>query len=89
MWKDGQLAGGLYGIAMGALFAGESMFHRATGASKVAFASCADRLRERGFEIFDVQVLTPHLKMLGCVEIARDEYRARVAEAILKPARFE
>src|SRR2546423_15147513 len=89
VWKDGQLAGGLYGIAMGALFAGESMFHRATGASKVAFASCADRLRERGFEIFDVQVLTPHLKMLGCVQIPRDEYRAKVAAAIGKAARFE
>lgn len=88
VWQDGQLAGGLYGIAMGALFAGESMFHRETGASKVAFASCADRLRERGFEIFDVQVLTPHLAMLGCVEIPRADYRARVASAILKQARF-
>src|SRR3954469_25823034 len=88
VWKDGQLTGGLYGIAMGTLFAGESMFHRATGASKVAFASCADRLRERGFLIFDVQVLTPHLEMLGCVQIARDQYRARVAEAIRGSARF-
>ena len=89
VWEGSELAGGLYGIAMGALFAGESMFHRATGASKVAFASCADRLRERGFETFDVQVLTDHLEMLGCVEIPRDEYRARVASAILKSARFD
>lgn len=89
VWEGGELAGGLYGLAMGALFAGESMFHRATGASKVAFASCADRLRERGFEIFDVQVLTDHLEMLGCVEVNRDEYRARVASAILKSARFD
>ena len=56
VWDKDRLAGGLYGIAMGSLFAGESMFHRVTGASKVAFASCAGRLRERSFEIFDVQV---------------------------------
>ena len=89
VWEGSDLAGGLYGIAMGALFAGESMFHRKTGASKVAFASCAARLRERGFEIFDVQVLTDHLKSLGCVEVPRDDYRARVASAILKSARFD
>ncbi len=89
VWNGERLAGGLYGIAMGALFAGESMFHRETGASKVAFASCADRLRERGFEIFDVQVLTSHLEMLGCLEIPRAEYRARAAAAIARPARFD
>ncbi|MCA1826562.1 MAG: leucyl/phenylalanyl-tRNA--protein transferase [Myxococcales bacterium] len=89
VWDEGRLAGGLYGIAMGTLFAGESMFHRETGASKVAFASCAERLRERGFELFDVQVLTEHLKMLGCIEIPRAEYRARAAQAIAKPARFD
>jgi len=87
-WQGNLLAGGLYGIAMGALFAGESMFHRATGGSKVAFAACADRLRDRGFELFDVQVLTPHLALLGCVELPRDEYRARVREAIQLSARF-
>ena len=89
VWRERELVGGLYGIAMGALFAGESMFHRETGASKVAFASCADRLRERGFGIFDVQVLTPHLKMLGCVEIRRDEYLRRVAAAVAQAARFD
>ncbi len=88
VWRGGELAGGLYGIAMGALFAGESMFHRVTGASKVAFASCADRLRQRGFQLFDVQVLTDHLALLGCVEISRVEYRARVREAIARSARF-
>jgi len=88
VWRGEELAGGLYGIAMGALFAGESMFHRVTGASKVAFASCADRLRERGFQLFDVQVLTDHLKLLGCIEIPRVEYRARVLEAIERSARF-
>jgi leucyl/phenylalanyl-tRNA--protein transferase len=87
-WQGSTLAGGLYGIAMGALFAGESMFHRVSGASKVAFAACADRLRERGFELFDVQVLTPHLKLLGCVEIPREEYRARARKALLRSVRF-
>jgi leucyl/phenylalanyl-tRNA--protein transferase len=88
VWEGGELAGGLYGIAMGALFAGESMFHRKTGASKVAFASCADRLRARGFELFDVQVRTAHLELLGCTETPRAEYRSRVQLAIGKPARF-
>ena len=87
-WQGSTLAGGLYGVAMGALFAGESMFHRVTGASKAAFAACAGRLREKGFELFDVQVLTPHLRLLGCVEIPRDEYRARVRKALRRSARF-
>ncbi|TMA18335.1 MAG: leucyl/phenylalanyl-tRNA--protein transferase [Deltaproteobacteria bacterium] len=88
VWHESTLAGGLYGIAMGALFAGESMFHRVSGASKVAFASCVDRLRERGFLLFDVQVLTAHLSLLGCREISRDDYRARVREALGRSARF-
>jgi leucyl/phenylalanyl-tRNA---protein transferase len=88
VWQESTLAGGLYGIAMGALFAGESMFHRVSGASKVAFAACVDRLRERGFLLFDVQVLTPHLSLLGCREISRDDYRARVREALGRSAPF-
>lgn len=87
-WDGATLAGGLYGVAMGGLFAGESMFHHVTGASKAVFAVCADRLRERGFRIFDVQVLTPHLRLLGCIEIPRDEYRARVRAALRVSARF-
>jgi leucyl/phenylalanyl-tRNA--protein transferase len=88
VWQGSDLAGGLYGIAMGGMFAGESMFHRVTGASKVAFAACANRLRERGFALFDVQVLTGHLLLLGCVELPRDEYRERVREALRVSARF-
>jgi len=88
VWQASTLAGGLYGIAMGALFAGESMFHRVSGASKVAFAACVERLRERGFLLFDVQVLTAHLSLLGCSEIPRDEYRARVRQALERSARF-
>src|SRR5262249_39131227 len=89
VWDDGRLAGGLYGIAMGALFAGESMFHRETGGSKVAFASCAERLQQRGFEIFDVQVLTDHLEMLGCSETPPANYGHGPPQAIAKPARFD
>jgi len=88
VWKGKQLAGGLYGIAMGALFAGESMFHRVTGASKVAFVACAQRLRERGFALFDVQVLTEHLILLGCIEVPREQYRRRVRAALQLSARF-
>jgi leucyl/phenylalanyl-tRNA--protein transferase len=88
VWEGKTLVGGLYGIALGALFAGESMYHRSTGASKVAFASCADRLRERGFRLFDVQVLTSHLEMLGCVTISRDVYRQQASECLEIPARF-
>jgi len=87
-WHDGELVGGLYGLRIDGLFAGESMFHRVTGASKVAFAVCADRLRERGFALFDVQVLTEHLLLLGCIEIPREEYRRRVQVALERSARF-
>ena len=88
VWSGDALAGGLYGLALGTLFAGESMFHRETGASKVAFAALADRLRERGFEIFDVQVLTEHLASLGCITVPRAEYRAAARAAVGRQARF-
>jgi leucyl/phenylalanyl-tRNA---protein transferase len=88
VWRGEKLAGGLYGIAMGRMFAGESMFHRVSGASKVAFAVCVDRLRERDFALFDVQVLTEHLILLGCIEVPRDDYRQRVREALQRSARF-
>jgi leucyl/phenylalanyl-tRNA--protein transferase len=85
VWRGDELAGGLYGLAVGALFAGESMFHRDSGASKVAFAAVVDRLRERRFRLFDVQVLSPHLASLGCVEMPRSQYLRAVAEAIAEP----
>ena len=89
VWNaKGKLAGGLYGVAVGALFAGESMFHRDTGASKVAFAVAADRLRERGFRLFDVQVRTDHLASLGCEELPRLEYLGRLEKALRDTARF-
>ena len=89
VWSSqGKLAGGLYGVAVGGLFAGESMFHRETGASKVAFALTADRLRERGFALFDVQVRTDHLASLGCVEVPRLEYLELLRPALALQACF-
>jgi leucyl/phenylalanyl-tRNA--protein transferase len=80
------LVGGIYGIAMGGFFAGESMFHRRTDASKIAFATLVHSLRSSGFELFDVQVMNPHLRSLGCVEIPRREYLERLARAVSRPA---
>jgi leucyl/phenylalanyl-tRNA---protein transferase len=82
VWFEGQLAGGLYGMAVGSLFAGESMFHRTTGASKVAFARMVERLRARGFRVLDVQVMSEHLRTLGCVEVTRDEYLKLVERCV-------
>jgi leucyl/phenylalanyl-tRNA--protein transferase len=82
------LVGGIYGIAIGAMFAGESMFHRRTDASKIAFATLAERLVAGGFELFDVQLMTSHLESLGCVELPRAAYLDRVARAITKVARL-
>ncbi len=76
------LAGGIYGVAVGKLFAGESMFHLRTDASKIAFASLVRALRAAGAEVFDVQVENPHLTSLGCVEIPRDAFLDRAARAV-------
>ncbi len=84
VWEGDELVGGIYGIAIGAAFAGESMFHRRTDASKIAFATLAERLRDGGYELFDAQVMNPHLASLGCVEIPRAEYLRRLARAIVK-----
>lgn len=79
---DGTLVGGLYGIHIAGLFAGESMFHHATDASKVALVALVDRLREIGVELLDVQWLTPHLESLGAIEIPRSEYLRRLRSAL-------
>ena len=76
------LVGGIYGVCIGGMFAGESMFHLRTDASKIAFASLAERLRASGFALFDVQVQNPHLESLGVVEIPRAEYLARLRRAL-------
>jgi leucyl/phenylalanyl-tRNA--protein transferase len=81
--STGALAGGIYGIALGGFFAGESMFHRETDASKVAFASLMTRLKAAGYELFDAQIMTSHLESLGCVPVPRDEYLAKLERALL------
>ncbi len=83
--RDGSLAGGLYGVAMGGLFAGESMFHRETDASKVALVGLVELLREGGAGLLDVQWQTPHLASLGAVEISRAEYLSRLKAALRLP----
>jgi leucyl/phenylalanyl-tRNA--protein transferase len=82
VWCDGRLAGGVYGVAVGGLFAGESMFSRVTDASKVALAFLVDRLNERGFALFDVQMVGEHTARMGAVYIPRAAYLARLREAI-------
>ncbi|MCU1344409.1 MAG: leucyl/phenylalanyl-tRNA--protein transferase [Acidimicrobiia bacterium] len=85
---EGELAGGLYGVAVGGAFAGESMFHRRTDASKVALVALVERLQAWGFELLDVQWSTPHLESLGAVSIPRDEYLRRLATALTRTARW-
>jgi leucyl/phenylalanyl-tRNA--protein transferase len=87
-WRGGELVGGLYGVALGAAFFGESMFHRQTHASKVALVALVDRLRERKFELLDAQAVTPHLKTFGGIEIAADHYLRKLQTAIRKKRRF-
>ena len=82
----GALVGGIYGIAIGGLFAGESMFHRRTDASKIAFATLVERLIAAGYGLFDVQVMNDHLESLGCVEIGREEYLERLDVQRERPA---
>ena len=82
---DGELAGGLYGVAIGGFFAGESMFHRARDASKVALIHLVELLRDEGAELLDVQWATPHLRSLGAVEIDRRTYLAHLASALALP----
>jgi leucyl/phenylalanyl-tRNA--protein transferase len=82
VWRDGELAGGLYGVHLGAAFFGESMFHRVTDASKVALVALVDRLRQRGFVLLDTQWQTPHLRQFGTVEIPRAEYLAILRRAL-------
>lgn len=88
-WRGGELAGGIYGVAVGGLFAGESMFHRRPNASKVALHHLIQRLRNRGFVLFDIQMVTPHTESLGAIDIPRREYLARLKSAVDKECRFE
>jgi leucyl/phenylalanyl-tRNA--protein transferase len=88
-WEDGELAGGLYGVAIGGLFAGESMWHRRPDASKVALVGLVERLRAGGAVLLDVQWATDHLRSLGAVEVPRVEYHSLLEAALRAPARVE
>ena len=81
-WLDNRLVGGLYGVAIGAAFFGESMFFRETDASKVALVHLVRQLRAGGFTLLDTQYSTPHLEQFGVIEISRDAYETRLARAI-------
>jgi leucyl/phenylalanyl-tRNA--protein transferase len=81
-WREGKLVGGVYGVAVGGLFAGESMFHRANNASKVALYHLVDHLRAHGFALFDIQMATAATAPLGARNIPRTEYLQRLAAAV-------
>jgi leucyl/phenylalanyl-tRNA---protein transferase len=82
VWEGNELVGGLYGVSIGGMFAGESMFSRRPDASKVALAATFDRLRERGFLLFDTQVANDHTRGLGAIDIPRSVYLARLRRAL-------
>ncbi|MCU0771875.1 MAG: leucyl/phenylalanyl-tRNA--protein transferase [Verrucomicrobia bacterium] len=88
VWLGDQLAGGIYGVCQGGLFAGESMFHRVSNASKVALVRLAEHLRAQGFVLFDVQMLTPVTRLMGGAEIPRAEYLERLSKALRRNCSF-
>jgi leucyl/phenylalanyl-tRNA--protein transferase len=88
VWMDGKLAGGLYGVAIGGLFAGESMFSRRPDGSKIALAYAMERLRGHDFQLFDIQFLTDHTARLGAVTISRRQYLRRLRRALKVEATF-
>ena len=87
-WHEGRLVGGLYGVSLGGAFFGESMFSTMNDASKVAFVFLARHLRERGFCLLDAQFMTPHLQRLGAIEILKEEYMARLNDALRQNCSF-
>ena len=87
-WRDGQLAGGLYGVAIGAAFFGESMFSRETDASKVALLHLIARLRYGQFRLLDTQFVTKHLSRFGAIDLPRELYRARLGDALAHEGDF-
>jgi leucyl/phenylalanyl-tRNA--protein transferase len=87
-WQEDRLVGGLYGVALHGAFFGESMFHTATDASKVALHALVERLRARGFVLLDIQWVTPHLAAFGAVEVSRRRYLRLLEEAMRVESRF-
>ena len=88
-WLDGVLVGGLYGVSLRGAFFGESMFHTATNASKVALCALVDRLRERRYLLLDIQWRTSHLDRFGAIDVPRCEYLSRLREAMKVDCAFE
>ena len=87
-WEGGELAGGLYGVCIGGAFFGESMFSRATDASKIALAHLVARLRRGGYRLLDTQFVTSHLEQFGVTEVGRGEYQAILSSALAADASF-
>ncbi len=87
-WRDGELVGGLYGVSLKGVFFGESMFSRATDASKVALVNLVARLKRGGFCLLDTQFVTAHLQTFGVEEVTREEFHRRLQEALLLEAQF-
>jgi leucyl/phenylalanyl-tRNA--protein transferase len=88
VWQQGVLVGGLYGVAIGGLFAGESMFSTVSDASKIALVALVSRLKEKGYQLFDLQIINEHTSSMGATEIPRDDYLARVKTTIKKDICF-
>jgi leucyl/phenylalanyl-tRNA--protein transferase len=87
-WQDGRLVGGLYGVALGGAFFGESMFHRVTDASKVALVALVDRLRTKGYGLLDTQWVTDHLQQFGAREVPRSRYLELLARSLQLDCEF-
>jgi len=87
-YRDNQLAGGLYGVSLGAAFFGESMFHVVRDASKVALVHLVDRLKRKQFELLDTQAVTTHLRRFGCIEIPAEDYLKMLKSAITRERAF-
>lgn len=82
VWDGSEMVGGLYGVSIGAAFFGESMFHRKTDCSKIAMAHLLERLKDGGYRLLDTQFVTDHLRTFGGIEIPREDYELRLAEAL-------
>ncbi len=87
-WQEGELVGGVYGVSVGGLFAGESMFSRVRDASKVALVALVDVLKRNGYVLFDVQFTNDHLKQFGVVEIPRTHYKLQLEGALERQCYF-
>ena len=88
-WRNGKLVGGVYGIAIGGLFAGESMFYKEANASKVALVALVEQMKKSGLTLFDCQMVTEITKKMGAIEISREEYLKRLRHALSQNCKFE